>query len=122
VPNQSPDAIPIACCDLVNRGTAYSPSGKIYIQALQGELIALDAQTGKRLWKSKHPDKSNAGPEANGCTSASSFQGRRGPGRGAVRSGDDVVLAESCAGSETGTNIAASPRFQARRRAANRCI
>src|SRR5215210_7547410 len=23
VPNQSPDAIPIACCDLVNRGTAY---------------------------------------------------------------------------------------------------
>ena len=21
-PNQSPDAIPIACCDLVNRGTA----------------------------------------------------------------------------------------------------
>ena len=25
VPNQSPDAIPIACCDVVNRGTAYSP-------------------------------------------------------------------------------------------------
>src|ERR1044072_4171364 len=58
VPNQSPDAIPIACCDLVNRGTAYSPSGKIYIQALQGELIALDAKTGKELWKAKHPDKS----------------------------------------------------------------
>jgi glucose dehydrogenase len=30
VPNQSPDAIPIACCDLVNRGTAYHPSGKIF--------------------------------------------------------------------------------------------
>ena len=66
VPNQSPDAIPIACCDLVNRGTAYSPSGKIYIQALQGELIALDAKTGKELWKAKHPDHSNAGVEANG--------------------------------------------------------
>jgi glucose dehydrogenase len=66
VPNQSPDAIPIACCDLVNRGTAYSPSGKIYIEALQGELIALDAKTGKELWKAKHPDHSNAGVEANG--------------------------------------------------------
>ena len=43
VPNQSPDAIPIACCDLVNRGTAYHPSGKIFIQLLQGELLALDA-------------------------------------------------------------------------------
>jgi alcohol dehydrogenase (cytochrome c) len=44
VPNQSPDAIPIACCDLVNRGLAYHPSGKVFIQLLQGELLALDAQ------------------------------------------------------------------------------
>ena len=65
-PNQSPDAIPIACCDLVNRGTAYHKSGKIFIQLLQGELLALDAKTGKELWKAKHPDKSNAGVEANG--------------------------------------------------------
>jgi PQQ-dependent dehydrogenase (methanol/ethanol family) len=64
--NQSPDAIPIACCDLVNRGTAYHPSGKIYIQLLQGELAAIDAKTGKELWKAKHPDHSNAGVEANG--------------------------------------------------------
>jgi lanthanide-dependent methanol dehydrogenase len=66
VPNQSPDAIPIACCDLVNRGTAYHPSGKIFINALQGELIALDAKTGKELWKAKHPDHSDAGVEAIG--------------------------------------------------------
>ena len=65
-PNQSPDAIPIACCDLVNRGTAYHPSGKIYIQLLQGELAAIDAKSGKELWKAKHPDHSNAGVEANG--------------------------------------------------------
>jgi PQQ-dependent dehydrogenase (methanol/ethanol family) len=65
-PNQSPDAIPIACCDLVNRGLAYHPSGKIYINLLQGELLALDAKTGRELWKAKHPDKSNAGPEATG--------------------------------------------------------
>ena len=56
VPNQSPDAIPIACCDLVNRGTAYHPSGKIFIQLLQGELLALDAKTGKELWKAKNAD------------------------------------------------------------------
>ncbi len=65
-PSQSPDAIPIACCDLVNRGTAYHPSGKLYIQLLQGELAAIDAKTGKELWKAKHPDHSNAGVEANG--------------------------------------------------------
>jgi alcohol dehydrogenase (cytochrome c) len=64
VPNQSPDAIPIACCDLVNRGLAYHKSGKIYIQLLQGELLALDAKTGKELFKARHADKSNAGPEA----------------------------------------------------------
>ncbi|MGH6978338.1 MAG: PQQ-binding-like beta-propeller repeat protein, partial [Brevundimonas sp.] len=66
VPNQSPDAIPIACCDLVNRGLAYHPSGKLYIQLLQGELLALDAKSGKELWKAKHPDKSGAGTEATG--------------------------------------------------------
>jgi alcohol dehydrogenase (cytochrome c) len=64
VPNQSPDAIPIACCDLVNRGLAYHKSGKIYIQLLQGELLALDAKTGKELFKARHADKSGAGPEA----------------------------------------------------------
>src|SRR3954469_24862249 len=56
VPNQSPDAIPIACCDLVNRGLAYHPSGKIFIQLLQGELLALDAKSGKELWKVKNAD------------------------------------------------------------------
>ncbi|MEO8029411.1 MAG: PQQ-dependent dehydrogenase, methanol/ethanol family [Gemmatimonadota bacterium] len=66
VPSQNADAIPIACCDLVNRGLAYSPSGKIYIQLLQGSLLALDAKTGKELWNVKHPDHSNAGVEAIG--------------------------------------------------------
>jgi alcohol dehydrogenase (cytochrome c) len=65
-PAQNPDAIPIACCDLVNRGTAYHPSGKIYIELLEGELLALDAKTGKELWRAKHPDKSGAGVEATG--------------------------------------------------------
>src|ERR671916_260197 len=56
VPNQSPDAIPIACCDLVNRGTAYHKSGKIFIQLLQGELLALDARNGKEVYRIKSAD------------------------------------------------------------------
>ena len=91
VPNQSPDAIPIACCDLVNRGTAYSPSGKIYIQALQGELIALDAKTGKELWKAKHPDKSNAGVEANGYKQGATMT--NAPIYIKTKSGKEMVIA-----------------------------
>jgi alcohol dehydrogenase (cytochrome c) len=64
VPQQSPDAIPIACCDLVNRGVAYHQSGIVYINALQGDLIALDAKTGKELWKVRHPEKSPSQTEA----------------------------------------------------------
>jgi len=63
-PKNNPDAIPIACCDLVNRGTAYHPSGKIFINALQGTLVAIDAKTGKELWTAQHPATSGAGTEA----------------------------------------------------------
>jgi alcohol dehydrogenase (cytochrome c) len=55
-PEQNPDVIPIACCDVVNRGLAYHPSGKLYIQLLQGELLALDAKTGKQVYKVKNAD------------------------------------------------------------------
>jgi alcohol dehydrogenase (cytochrome c) len=55
-PEQNPDVIPIACCDVVNRGLAYHPSGKLYIQLLQGELLALDAKTGKQVYKVKSAD------------------------------------------------------------------
>jgi glucose dehydrogenase len=90
VPNQSPDAIPIACCDLVNRGTAYSPSGKVYIQALQGELIALDAKTGKELWKAKHPEKSNAGVEATGYKQGATMT--NAPLYVKTKSGKEIVI------------------------------
>jgi PQQ-dependent dehydrogenase (methanol/ethanol family) len=65
-PKNNPDAIPIACCDLVNRGTAYHPSGKIYINALQGDLVAIDAKTGKQLWAVQHPSQSPSQTEAVG--------------------------------------------------------
>ncbi|EJL27315.1 PQQ-dependent dehydrogenase, methanol/ethanol family [Caulobacter sp. AP07] len=38
-----------ACCDVVNRGVAYW-GGKVFVGALDGRLIALDAKTGQTLW------------------------------------------------------------------------
>ncbi|MGH7538665.1 MAG: PQQ-binding-like beta-propeller repeat protein, partial [Gemmatimonadales bacterium] len=55
-PDQPAEAIPIACCDLVNRGLAYHPSGKLFIELLAGDLLALDAKTGKQLWRVPNAD------------------------------------------------------------------
>src|SRR6266571_9123449 len=38
-PSQPAEAKPIACCDLVNRGLAYHPSGKLFIELLAGDLL-----------------------------------------------------------------------------------
>src|SRR6059036_49169 len=56
VPSQPAEAKPIACCDLVNRGLAYHPSGKLFIELLAGDLLALDAKTGKQLWRVPNAD------------------------------------------------------------------
>src|SRR5262249_57348885 len=39
-----------ACCDVNNRGVAYA-NGKVFFGRLDGNLVALDASTGKELWK-----------------------------------------------------------------------
>jgi quinohemoprotein ethanol dehydrogenase len=39
-----------ACCDIVNRGVA-AWKGKIYVGSLDGYLIAIDAATGKEVWR-----------------------------------------------------------------------
>jgi quinohemoprotein ethanol dehydrogenase len=39
-----------ACCDAVNRGVAVL-EGKVYVATLDGYLVALDAATGKVVWK-----------------------------------------------------------------------
>src|SRR5881396_2092251 len=39
VPAQPPEAKPIACCDLVNRGLAYHPSGKLFIELLAARMV-----------------------------------------------------------------------------------
>jgi lanthanide-dependent methanol dehydrogenase len=55
VPKQDPKVIPVACCDTVSRGVAYS-NGKLFFNQLDGNTVALDAATGKELWKVKQGD------------------------------------------------------------------
>jgi len=46
-----------ACCDVVNRGPALW-NGRLYVATLDGRLIALDARTGKPVWKVSTVDAS----------------------------------------------------------------
>lgn len=46
-----------ACCDVVNRGVAVW-NGKVFVGALDGRLIALDAATGKEVWSKVTVDQS----------------------------------------------------------------
>jgi PQQ-dependent dehydrogenase (methanol/ethanol family) len=47
---------PTGCCDVGSRGLAYHPSGKIFVPLLTGELAALDAQTGREIWRVRNAD------------------------------------------------------------------
>lgn len=40
----------IACCDVVNRGASYA-DGKIVYNLLDGHSVAVDAATGKEIWR-----------------------------------------------------------------------
>jgi lanthanide-dependent methanol dehydrogenase len=42
----------VACCDTVNRGGAYA-DGRFFFNTLDNQTIALDAKTGKELWRTK---------------------------------------------------------------------
>jgi PQQ-dependent dehydrogenase (methanol/ethanol family) len=55
VPKQDPSVVAIACCDTVNRGLAYA-DGKIFMNQLDTNTVALDAETGKEVWKVKQGD------------------------------------------------------------------
>jgi alcohol dehydrogenase (cytochrome c) len=44
-----------ACCDVNNRGVAHA-AGKIFLGRLDAHVVALDAKTGKELWKTKIVD------------------------------------------------------------------
>ena len=47
-----PRAVGIACCDVVNRGASYG-DGKIVFNLLDAETVAVDAKTGKEIWRTK---------------------------------------------------------------------
>jgi len=49
-PKQDPSVIPVMCCDTVNRGVQYA-EGKVFLHQADTSLVALDAKTGKELWK-----------------------------------------------------------------------
>lgn len=42
----------VACCDVVNRGAAFS-DGRVFFNTLDVHTVAVDAKTGKELWKVK---------------------------------------------------------------------
>ena len=54
-PKQDPNVIPVMCCDTVNRGVAYG-DGKIILDQADASVVALDAKTGKELWKVANGD------------------------------------------------------------------
>jgi PQQ-dependent dehydrogenase (methanol/ethanol family) len=56
-PKVDPAVGQISCCDVVNRGVA-AWKGRVYLGALDGRLIALDAKTGKVDWSVQTTDTS----------------------------------------------------------------
>jgi PQQ-dependent dehydrogenase (methanol/ethanol family) len=54
-PDPAPASQGVACCDVVNRGAAYW-NGKIIYNTLDVQTVAVDAKTGKQVWKTKLGD------------------------------------------------------------------
>lgn len=54
-PHPDINAVGIACCDVVNRGPMYV-NGKIIYNTLDDHTLAVDANTGKLLWKTQVGD------------------------------------------------------------------
>ncbi len=54
-PKQDPNVIPVMCCDTVNRGLAYD-GGKLFLHQADTNVVALDAKSGKELWKVANGD------------------------------------------------------------------
>jgi PQQ-dependent dehydrogenase (methanol/ethanol family) len=63
-PQQNPDTIPVMCCDTVYRGLAYA-DGRIFLQQADTNLVALDAKSGKVIWKVKNGDPKKGSTNTN---------------------------------------------------------
>ena len=55
-PHVAKDHAKFVCCDVVNRGVALY-QGLVYVGALDGRLIAIDAKTGKVSWETQTTPK-----------------------------------------------------------------
>jgi PQQ-dependent dehydrogenase (methanol/ethanol family) len=51
-PRADPRSVGIACCDVVNRGASYA-DGKIIYATLDAHAIAVDAATGREVWRTR---------------------------------------------------------------------
>lgn len=70
-PKQDPNVIPIMCCDTVNRGVAYAPKtadhpALIVLNQADTTVVALDAATGKEVWKVKNGENTDGGKGESG--------------------------------------------------------
>jgi PQQ-dependent dehydrogenase (methanol/ethanol family) len=54
-PGPAPASQGVACCDVVNRGAVFW-QGKLIFNTLDGQTIALDAATGKEVWRTHLAD------------------------------------------------------------------
>ena len=54
-PKQDPSVQAVLCCDNVSRGLGYG-DGKIFLQQNDGNLVALDAKTGAKVWSVQNTD------------------------------------------------------------------
>jgi PQQ-dependent dehydrogenase (methanol/ethanol family) len=51
-PKPLAEAQGVACCDVVNRGLAYA-DGRLFLNTLDNQTLALDAKTGRELWRTQ---------------------------------------------------------------------
>jgi PQQ-dependent dehydrogenase (methanol/ethanol family) len=54
-PKPDASAQGVACCDVVNRGAAYA-DGRLFFNTLDAQTIALDAESGRELWRARLGD------------------------------------------------------------------
>src|SRR5467141_1247448 len=54
-PEVNPTALGLACCDAINRGAVYA-DGRIIYNLLDGHTVAVDAVSGRELWKTQIAD------------------------------------------------------------------
>jgi lanthanide-dependent methanol dehydrogenase len=54
-PQVTSEAQGVACCDVVNRGAAYA-NGRVFFNTLDNHTVAVDAATGKEVWKTRLGD------------------------------------------------------------------